>query len=110
MNRCIGKNSEQLSSAEALKGTPPPKTYIMHLRGFIISYMFMIPFGFTEEFSVWMLLFLIVFFFFYSGLEIVSDEVEDPFGFDDDDLPVEPLTLDLENRMDDINKTKYHYT
>ena len=34
--------------------------------------------------------------FFYSGLEIVSEEVEDPFGFDPDDLPVEPLTADIE--------------
>jgi ion channel-forming bestrophin family protein len=108
LNRCISRNSEQLSSAEALKGTPPPKTYIIHIRGFLISYMLMIPFGFTEEYSVWMLLFLIAFFFFYSGLEIVSEVVEDPFGFDPDDLPVEPLTTDIENRIDDNIKIKTH--
>lgn len=106
LNRCIAKNSEQLSAAEALKGTPPPKPYIIHIRGFLISYMLMIPFGFTEEYSIWMLLFLITFFFFYSGLEIVSEEVEDPFGFDPDDLPVEPLTTDIENRIDDNIKIK----
>jgi ion channel-forming bestrophin family protein len=101
LNRCIAKNSEQLSGAEALKGSPPPKTYVIHIRGFLITYMLMIPFGFTEEFSVWMLLFLITFFFFYSGLEIVSEEIEDPFGFDPNDLPVEPLTADIEARIDD---------
>lgn len=106
LNRCISRNSEQLSAAEALKGTPPPKPYIIHIRGFLISYMLMIPFGFTEEYSIWMLLFLITFFFFYSGLEIVSEEVEDPFGFDPDDLPVEPLTADIENRIDDNLKNK----
>jgi putative membrane protein len=108
LTRCVNKNSEHLSSAEALKGTPPPKTYVMHIRGFIISYMFMIPFGFTEDFAAWMLLFLLVFFYFYAGLEIVSDEVEDPFGFDPDDLPVEPLTLDLENRVDSIIQTNIY--
>jgi len=105
INRCIIRNSEHLSSAEALKGTPPPKTYVMHIRGFIISYMLMIPFGFIHEFEAWMLLFLLVFFYFYAGLEIVSDEVEDPFGFDADDLPVEPITIDLENRIESIIKT-----
>ena len=65
----------------------------------------MIPFGFIHEFEVWMLFFLLVFFFFYAGLEIVSDGVEDPFGFDADDLPVEPLTVDLENRIESIIKT-----
>ena len=105
LNRCIIKNSEHLSGAEALKGTPPPKAYIIHIRGFIISYMLMIPFGFIQEFEAWMLLFLLVFFYFYAGLEIISDEVEDPFGFDPNDLPVEPLTVDIENRIESIVKT-----
>jgi ion channel-forming bestrophin family protein len=107
LNRCVVKNSEHLSSAEALKGTPPPKAYIVHIRGFILSYMLMIPFGFIHEIGVWMLLFLIVFFYFYAGLEIISDIVEDPFGFDADDLPVEPLTVDLERRVDGIINTSY---
>ena len=106
LNRCVTKNSEHLSSAEALKGTPPPKTYVMHIRGFLIAYMLLIPFGFIEEFQAWMILFLLVFFYFYAGLEIVSEVVEDPFGFDADDLPVEPLTIDLENRVDGIIKTQ----
>jgi ion channel-forming bestrophin family protein len=106
INRCISKNSEHLSAAEALKGTPPPKTYVIHIRGFLISYMMMIPFGFTEEYSVWMLLFLITFFYFYTGLEIISEEVEDPFGFDPTDLPVEALTIDIEARIDANLKLK----
>lgn len=105
LNRCVIKNSEHLSSAEALKGTPPPKAYVLHIRGFLVSYMLMIPFGFTEDFAAWMLLFLLVFFYFYAGLEIISDEIEDPFGFDPYDLPVEPLTIDMENRIESIIKT-----
>lgn len=109
LNRCIVKNSEHLSSAEALKGTPPPKTYIMHIRGFLISYMLLIPFGFIHEFQIWTIFFLLVFFYFYAGLEIVSDVVEDPFGFDADDLPVEPITIDLEHRVDSIIQTQYQH-
>ena len=105
LNRNIIKNSELLSSAETLKTTPPPKTYIIHIRGFLLSYMFMIPFGFIHEFGAWMLLFLIVFFYFYTGLEIISEEIEDPFGFDMNDLPVEPMTMDIENRIDQNSKT-----
>lgn len=104
LNRCVSKNSEYLSSAEALKSTPPPKPYVIHIRGFLISYMLMIPFGFTEEYSVWMTLFLITFFYFYSGLEIISEEVEDPFGLDPNDLPIEPLTQDIEARINNTLK------
>jgi putative membrane protein len=105
LNRNLIKNSELLSSAETLKTTPPPKIYIIHIRGFLLSYMFMIPFGFIHEFGVWMLLFLLVFFYFYTGLEIISEEIEDPFGFDMNDLPVEPITMDIENRIDANSKT-----
>lgn len=105
LNRCIIKNSEHLSACEALKGTPPPPTYIIHIRGFILLYALMIPFGFIHDFQAWMLLFLVVFFYFYAGLEIVSDEVEDPFGFDEDDLPVEAMTTDTEKRAAQIANT-----
>jgi putative membrane protein len=105
LNRNTIKNSELLSSAETLKTTPPPKIYIIHIRGFLLSYMFMIPFGFIHEFGAWMLMFLLVFFYFYTGLEIISEEIEDPFGFDMNDIPVEPITLDIENRIDANSKT-----
>jgi ion channel-forming bestrophin family protein len=105
INRCIVKNSEHLSACEALKGTPPPPTYIMHIRGFILLYALMIPFGFIHEFQAWMLLFLVVFFYFYAGLEIVSDQIEDPFGLDKDDLPIEEMTLDTERRARQIVNT-----
>jgi ion channel-forming bestrophin family protein len=102
LNRNIQKNTEHVSSAETLKGTPPPKTYIMHIRGFIIAYAAMIPFGFIHDLQIWMLMFLVVFFYFYAGLEIISDEVEDPFGFDENDIPVNELTELVEKRLDDI--------
>ena len=106
LNRNIQKNTEHVSSAEALKNTPPPQAYIFHVRGFIIFYALMIPFGFIHELQAWMLLFLVVFFYFYAGLEIISDEVEDPFGFDENDIPVNELTELAEKRIDDITMPK----
>lgn len=102
LNRIVERNSEHVSTCEALQDTPPPKTYIIHLRGFLCAYAAMIPFGFLHDIEVWILLFLIIFFYFYTGLEIISDEIEDPFGFDENDIPVQHLTQLLEKRIDDL--------
>lgn len=105
LNRNLTKNSEYLAVCESLKDTPPPKTYIMHLRGFVLFYAGIIPFGFIHELGVWMMLFLAVFFYFYTGMEIISEEVEDPFGFDQNDLPVNELTKMTEKRITQIIKS-----
>jgi len=105
LSRNITKNSEYLAICESLKDTPPPKTYIIHLRGFVLFYAGIIPFGFIHELGVWMMLFLAVFFYFYTGMEIISEEVEDPFGFDQNDLPVNELTKMAEKRITQIIKS-----
>jgi len=105
LSRNITKNSEYLAVCESLKDTPPPKTYIIHLRGFVLFYAGIIPFGFIHELGVWMMLFLAVFFYFYAGMEIISEEVEDPFGFDQNDLPVNDLTKMAEKRITQIIKS-----
>ncbi|MFZ9982410.1 MAG: bestrophin family ion channel [Cyclobacteriaceae bacterium] len=105
LSRNVTRNSEHLAVCEALQNTPPPKTYIIHLRGFVLFYAGIIPFGFIHELGVWMMLFLSVFFYFYTGMEIISEEVEDPFGFDQNDLPVNDLTKLAEKRITQIIKS-----
>lgn len=100
--RLSQKNTEIVSGCEALKDSPPPPTYIIHIRGFILAYALMIPFGFLDSLQAWMLLFLVIFFYFYAGLEIVSDEMEDPFGFDINDIPVTDMTNLVERRIDNL--------
>ncbi|MFM7329599.1 MAG: bestrophin family ion channel [Bacteroidota bacterium] len=104
LDRNINRNTEWLSACEVLKDTPPPPVYVFHLRGFILFYALIIPFGFIHELGIWMMLFLSVFFYFYAGMEIISEEVEDPFGFDPNDLPVTDMTRGTEKRLSSILK------
>lgn len=104
LDRNINRNTEWLSACEVLKDSPPPPVYVIHLRGFILFYALIIPFGFIHELGLWMMLFLSVFFYFYAGMEIISEEVEDPFGFDPNDLPVTDMTRITEKRLTTILK------
>ena len=41
---------------------------------------------------------------FYTmvGLELIAEEIEDPFGYDDDDLPVDELCAKVEGNIHEI--------
>jgi len=36
------------------------------------------------------------------GLELIAEEIEDPFGYDDDDLPVDELCAKVERNIKEI--------
>ena len=46
----------------------------------------------------------IVLFIFYvlASLEIIAEEIEDPFGADTNDLPLEKMALNIHHNLDDI--------
>jgi len=107
INKIVTKNTELVAACQAIHNTPPPKSYIVHIRSFLVAYMFMIPFGFMGHYEVWMIFFLSVYFYFYTGLEIISEEIQDPFGFDVNDLPLVGITQDTLTRLEEIKNLKY---
>ena len=61
-----------------------------------------LPFGYM--FSLGYLSIPIVLFIFYvlASLEIIAEEIEDPFGADTNDLPLEKMALNIHHNLDDI--------
>lgn len=63
-----------------------------------------------HDFTFWVYVFLrvfinpIVLFIFYvlASLEIIAEEIEDPFGADTNDLPLEKMALNIHHNLDDI--------
>ncbi len=102
INKIVTKNTELVAACQAIHNTPPPKSYVVHIRSFLLFYMLMIPFGFMGHYEIWMIFFLSIFFYFYTGLEIISEEIQDPFGFDVNDLPVAGITRDTLKRIEEI--------
>lgn len=76
---------------ERIKNTPIPYSYSAFLKKFIVIYSLTLPFGFV--FSLGYLAVPVVVFIFYvlASLELIAEEIEDPFGTDTNDLPLERL-------------------
>lgn len=79
-------------ACERIKNTPIPYTYSSFLKKFIVIYSLTLPFGFV--FSLGYLAVPVVIFIFYvlASMEIIAEEIEDPFGSDENDLPLDRLT------------------
>jgi ion channel-forming bestrophin family protein len=79
-------------ACERIKNTPIPYSYSSFLKKFIVIYSLTLPFGFV--FSLGYIAIPVVMFIFYvlASLELIAEEIEDPFGTDTNDLPLDRLS------------------
>lgn len=89
-------------SCERIKNTPIPYSYSSFLKKFIVIYSLTLPFGFV--FSLGYLAIPVVVFIFYvlASLELIAEEIEDPFGMDANDLPLERLSEVIAANMEEL--------
>lgn len=87
---------------ERIKNTPIPFSYSSFLKKFIVIYVVTLPIGWV--FSLGYFLVLIVPFILYvlASLELIAEEIEDPFGTDANDLPVEKICENIEKHVKEI--------
>jgi putative membrane protein len=76
---------------ERIKNTPIPFSYSGFIKKFIFFYIMTLPLGYV--FTVGYLIIPIVVFIFYvlASLELIAEEIEDPFGSDANDLPTDTI-------------------
>lgn len=91
---CVG-------ACERIKNTPIPYSYSMFFKKFIFSYVVTLPFAFVVNFGYWSSIIATFIFYVLVSIEILAEEIEDPFGTDDNDLP----TDEMAERIQGIVKT-----
>jgi putative membrane protein len=90
---------DYLGSCERIHKTPLPFAYVVHLRRALILYCTTLPFALIESYG-WSTILdtgLIAYIFF--GIEEIGVEIEDPFGEDDNDLPLEKICATIEGNL-----------
>jgi putative membrane protein len=90
---------DYIGACERIHRTPIPFAYMVHLRRALILYCFTLPFVLVDPLHWWTVAgtFLLAFVFF--GIEEIGVEIEDPFGFDENDLPLERFCQTIEANL-----------
>ena len=85
---------DQLGGCERILKTKMPFGYIVHLRAFLIVWLLALPFGLLKLLGWVTIPVAILVFFALVGIEMIGVEIENPFGHDFNDLPLDSITED----------------
>lgn len=80
-----------LGICERIKKTPIPFSHSAFIKVFILIYISILPFGLINAFEYLTIPAVMVMSFAMLGIEIISEEIENPFGLDANDLPTGAL-------------------
>ena len=76
-----------LGACERIKKTPIPFSYAVYLKIFITAYGLLVPWALVNSLGLWTVPLVMFIFFALMGVELLGEEIEDPFGLDCNDLP-----------------------
>lgn len=78
-------------ACERIRNTPIPFSYSSYVKQFVLLYALIMPFGLVKEFGYGTVIACMFTFFATMGLELLATEIEEPFGTDRNDLPLNDL-------------------
>jgi putative membrane protein len=89
-------------ACERIRNTPIPYTYSSFIKKFIFIYSLTLPLGYV--FSLGYIAIPVVMFVFYilASLEVIAEEIEEPFGTDTNDLPMDRLSETIKKNVGEI--------
>jgi putative membrane protein len=102
MEQSLDRLMGLLGGCERIAGTPLPFTYSVILHRSAYCYCFLLPFGLVDSIG-WMTP-LVVGFVSYTffALESLSDEIEEPFGTQPNDLALDALVVGIESSLREL--------
>jgi ion channel-forming bestrophin family protein len=89
-------------ACERIRNTPIPYSYSVFIKKFIFVYVFTLPFGYVFSLDYLAVPVVAFIFFVLGSLEVIAEEIEEPFGTDSNDLPMERLCVTINHTVKGI--------
>ena len=96
--RLVGLSQVQ-AACERIKSTPLPFPYTLLLHRTIYLFCILLPFAMAEPLGWLTPVFTAIVSYTFFGLDEIGDDLEDPFGFDENDLPCNAIVRTLEREI-----------
>jgi putative membrane protein len=107
-DQLITINSELISftdicgACERIKNTPIPYSYSAFIKKFIFFYVMTLPFGYSFTLGYWVIPVVVFIFYVLASLELIAEEIEDPFGVDQNDLPTRKIAENIKKHVEEL--------
>jgi putative membrane protein len=102
INQELQSFTDICGACERIKNTPIPFSYSVFIKKFIFFFVMTLPMGYV--FTLHYLVIPVVVFIFYvlASLELIAEEIEDPFGLDANDLPTDTISANIRKHVSEI--------
>lgn len=87
---------------ERIKNTPIPYSYSSFVKKFIILYVLALPVAYVINIGLFMIPLTVFVYYVLMSLELIAEEIEDPFNNDENDIPMETLAQNIEKNVHQI--------
>jgi ion channel-forming bestrophin family protein len=94
--------TDNIGACERIKNTPIPYAYSLFLKKVIFLYILTMPIGFVRDFGYWSIPIVSLVFYAFAGIEIIAEEIENPFGNDANDLPTDQISENIRGNLIEI--------
>ena len=89
-------------ACERIKNTPIPYSYSAFIKKFIFFYVMTLPFGYSFSLGYYVVPVVVFIFYVLASLELIAEEIEDPFGPDQNDLPTKKITENIKKHIEEL--------
>ncbi len=100
---------DMLGTCERILRTPIPLAYAIHLKQLLLMYCVLLPFQIVEELKWLTAPSIMLVSFTLFGIEAIGVEIENPFGTDPNDLPLDKICTTIQSNIDDLISIESHY-
>jgi len=94
--------TDHLGACERIRNTPIPYSYSLFIKKFLFVYSVSLPLGLIPDFRYVAVPIVVAVFYLLVSLEILAEEIEDPFGQESNDLPTDDLAQRIRNNVAEI--------
>ncbi|MBE9583670.1 hypothetical protein IM792_04355 [Mucilaginibacter sp. JRF] len=102
LNPEITSFTDICGACERIKKTPIPFSYSVFIKKFIFTYIMTLPFAWAYTLGYYTVPFIAFILYIFASIELIAEEIENPFGLDANDLPLQNISDNIRQHVGEI--------
>ena len=102
LNNELQSFTDICGACERIKNTPIPYSYSAFIKKFIFIYVLTMPFAYVFILGYFVIPVVVFIFYVLASLELIAEEIEDPFGTDNNDLPTKKIAENIKKHIEEL--------
>jgi putative membrane protein len=102
LNNEIQSFTDICGGCERIKNTPIPYSYSTFIKKFIFVFVLTLPYAYVFTLGYYVIPVVSFIFYVLASIELISEEIEEPFGYDENDLPTTKISENIKKHIEEI--------